>query len=840
MSDKKVMEEEEMTQKSGTRTNETTSNKEEQRSEFSNSHQQHPPISVSSRDKKDVEEEEEEEITQKSEFSDFQQNPPISSRDNSVGEEMAADSGSKDENEPDGNEDKSCDEEDDDTEGSAEEEEEEDDDDQREDEDRDESGSEDEAAINVVAEETAPDASDHDKGEKEVVEDGGGKHYDDNGDHLVDSNGQDCDDDDKSESKTSDSPRKKRNLELSKLANTWTGRIESPERAGRGKRSRKQPTLYDPQLVPARNWQSDELNQLEDMTSENSDVEEKKGNGETQTVKEDAAKNETRGEETEIVGDNFQRHGEPRCTFCGDDPAITICCFCACRKCFGKRDHDKLLLCDECDDEYHIYCLDPPLTEIPTMTKWYCPSCTSSQTKHATKVITQSPVKRKVGRPPASPKVGRPSSSSTTTTKAGSPTASRKLIREKGEKLDNQPRRRRGRPPKNTVGAASPRRATGRKRGRPPKKPSSPSPPAKRLKPPLRSPDGRFISPPPPSRTKTDPKPPSLHGAESKRLVASSSTKTIIVPVAVSSPTPVIVSRSGRTVKRSSFHDEIDEGEQHLKSSKQQVMVQVCKRASHMGTKKAATSERSGSGKRVVASVKTEELEDDKSGVEGMDVVAEPYDLTPSEQQQLASTDVVGKADMDVDVAPVARRTALSQVVPTTASSRESSKSLAMETAKAVSVSDEVANSASVDFGRRTTVSSGDPVGQPAVAYQNEPAPPSASTTQNEPETSKEVKVPRRKPGARECMQISRRFGCRVIPEKYIEILTDYCTRGKVEHLIRMRERLDEHSRYLESQLAGLLSLVKDKGDSDVVVPPLPEGPDRKLERTIAGDMFDN
>ena len=65
-----------------------------------------------------------------------------------------------------------------------------------------------------------------------------------------------------------------------------------------------------------------------------------------------------------------------------------------------------------------------------------------------------------------------------------------------------------------------------------------------------------------------------------------------------------------------------------------------------------------------------------------------------------------------------------------------------------------------------------------------------------------------------------------------MDIMLDYCNRGKVEHLIRMRERLDEHSRYLELQLAGLETLVKEKGESSVVVPPMPEAPDRKLERT--------
>ena len=38
-----------------------------------------------------------------------------------------------------------------------------------------------------------------------------------------------------------------------------------------------------------------------------------------------------------------------------------------------------------------------------------------------------------------------------------------------------------------------------------------------------------------------------------------------------------------------------------------------------------------------------------------------------------------------------------------------------------------------------------------------------------------------------------------------------------------MRERLDEHSKFLESQLAGLESLVAERGESDVIVPAMPE-----------------
>ena len=39
----------------------------------------------------------------------------------------------------------------------------------------------------------------------------------------------------------------------------------------------------------------------------------------------------------------------------------------------GDRD-DAMLLCDECDEPYHIYCLNPPLEKIPSG-EWRCPVC---------------------------------------------------------------------------------------------------------------------------------------------------------------------------------------------------------------------------------------------------------------------------------------------------------------------------------------------------------------------------------------------------------------------------------------------------------------------------------
>ena len=60
---------------------------------------------------------------------------------------------------------------------------------------------------------------------------------------------------------------------------------------------------------------------------------------------------------------------KPECDHCLDNPTRK-CKHCACCVCGEKRDPDKQLACDECDEFYHLWCLSPPLDDIPEEEEW--------------------------------------------------------------------------------------------------------------------------------------------------------------------------------------------------------------------------------------------------------------------------------------------------------------------------------------------------------------------------------------------------------------------------------------------------------------------------------------
>jgi len=60
-----------------------------------------------------------------------------------------------------------------------------------------------------------------------------------------------------------------------------------------------------------------------------------------------------------------------------------------CRLCKRKGDADKMLLCDKCDCGHHIYCLRPPLKEIPEG-DWFCADCKPKDVEKTPRKIRKS------------------------------------------------------------------------------------------------------------------------------------------------------------------------------------------------------------------------------------------------------------------------------------------------------------------------------------------------------------------------------------------------------------------------------------------------------------------
>lgn len=499
----------------------------------------------------------------------------------------------------------------------------------------------------------------------------------------------------------------------------------------RSKRFRKQPLMYDPQMGAASRWKTD-------------------GPSEWKTI------------------------SKYNCCFCRDDANIAVCPYCACRVCFGKHKASSIILCDRCDDEYHVTCLSPPLKKVPAK-QWFCPNCVKQASPSASKLKSSRSQQKKIDSrkydsAPASFTKGVLTSDKETSNNENDTSKRKATDRENEIKCKGNVAI--GDESKKCVATSKQWAITER------------------------------------STTEKESDKDTL-SVNSSRASTSATTSEGSNESKLESPARTTIrSRSGRVVKKKTFLIEEEEGEQHLRAG----------RSSNDANTKKALSNKIEKGTSIGAN--------DKTSDNGSSEAKVPHSKNRLDSN-LSTMLSVPPGSSSYEHLPSMRMPRLNPafpiplVFPPSVSNSISARAEALKKYAKLQTGS-VPNSSKPPIKVSTGVT--------GTSNKNEKTSNSVANSQTafgdstktkasvqflSPITGQPLsKEPRRKPGARECMQISRRFGVNVIPEKYMEVLIDYCSRGKLEHLIRMRERLDDHSKFLEYQLSAFEELVRQKQNS--------------------------
>ncbi|XP_028781557.1 PHD finger protein EHD3-like isoform X2 [Neltuma alba] len=111
-------------------------------------------------------------------------------------------------------------------------------------------------------------------------------------------------------------------------------------------------------------------------------------------------KNEVDGERIKICGHSAcdGKYYHVRCLTSKQLTSYGPCWYCPsclCQVCLTDKDDNKIVICDGCDDAYHIYCMKPPRAAIPKG-KWFCIKChTGLRAIHRAKKVYESKKQRK-------------------------------------------------------------------------------------------------------------------------------------------------------------------------------------------------------------------------------------------------------------------------------------------------------------------------------------------------------------------------------------------------------------------------------------------------------------